>query len=599
MSSRTLSRVQSRRFSTTLSRVTRRMAALGVLVAGSLTGGASVHAVPLAHDMTDRLIVKYKDQDARSLSTARQVTGMNVVARRRNALGAELWRLDQQMSLAEARALANSLMSRDPAIEYAEPDLVMRPFLTPNDSRYAEQWDLFEATGGLRADLAWDKATGSGVTVAVLDTGYLPHADLSANLVMGYDFVSDAFVGNDGDGRDADARDPGDAVVAGECGGGQPAQDESSSWHGTHVAGTIAAVTNNARGIAGVAFGSRVLPVRVLGKCGGYLSDIADAVIWASGGSVAGAPTNVTPARVINLSLGGSGNCGATYQNAINAARSRGSVVVVAAGNSNTDVSSATPANCAGVITVAATGRTGGRAYYSNYGTLVDLAAPGGDMSTGTVNGILSTLSDGLTMPGADNYAFYQGTSMATPHVAGTVALMLSRNPALTPDEVETRIKSSARAFPAACNGCGMGLVDANAAVDAAVGTVNPPPSSPTLTAEAEPNNTLASANVVSASTTLSGTLASRTDTDYFRLGLPAGKTLSTSLALTNSRMDYDLYLYDEAGRLLASSRLGAGRTETINTTNTTAATVIRIVRVVYYTGPTGSTARYNLRMSW
>jgi serine protease len=565
----------------------------------AMTGAANVQAVPLALDMTDRLIVKYKDGATRSLATARNATGKNVVSRRRNALGAELWRLDQQMSVREARALAASLKARDAAIEYAEPDLVMRPLLTPNDSRYAEQWHLFESTGGLRADLAWDKSTGAGVTVAVLDTGYLPHADLAANLVMGYDFVSDAFVGNDGDGRDADARDPGDATVAGECGNGQPAQDESSSWHGTHVAGTIAAVANNASGVAGVAYGAKVLPVRVLGKCGGYLSDIADAIIWASGGSVPGAPVNATPARVINMSLGGGGSCGTTYQNAINSARSRGTAVVVAAGNSNTDVSSSTPANCSGVITVAATGRTGARAYYSNYGSLVDVAAPGGDMSTGTVNGVLSTLSDGLSGPGADNYAFYQGTSMATPHVAGAVALMLAKNAALTPDEVETRLKSSARAFPGSCSGCGVGLVDANAAVVAATGTMPPPPA-PTITAETEPNNTLASANVVAASTTVSGSIASRSDMDYFRLSLPAGKTLSSSLAMTSSKADYDLYLYDDAGRLLFSSRLGAGRTETINVTNSSSVAVTRILRVVYYSGPKGtSTGRYNLRMSW
>jgi serine protease len=577
---------------------TRRLAAASVFCV--LTGAATAQAVPLAQDMTDRLIVKYKDSAARSLTTARNATGKNVVSRRRNALGAELWRMDQQMSVREARALAASLKARDPAIEYAEPDLVMRPFMTPNDSRYAEQWHLFEATGGLRADLAWDRSTGAGITVAVLDTGYLPHADLAANLVMGYDFVSDAFVGNDGDGRDADARDPGDAVVAGECGSGQPTQDESSSWHGTHVAGTIAAVTNNASGVAGVAFGSRVQPVRVLGKCGGYLSDIADAVIWASGGSVSGVPVNTTPARVINMSLGGGGSCGTTYQNAINSARSRGTVVVVAAGNSNTDVSSSTPANCTGVITVAATGRTGGRAYYSNYGSLVDVAAPGGDMSTGTVNGVLSTLSDGLGAPGADNYAFYQGTSMATPHVAGTVALMLAKNAALTPDEVETRLKSSVRAFPATCSGCGVGLVDANAAVLAAEGSTPPPPPPSTITAETESNNTLASANVVAAPTTVSGSISSRSDTDYFRLSLPAGKSLSSSLALTSSKADYDLYLYDQTGKLLFSSRLGAGRTETITTSNTSANAVTYFLRVVYYSGPTGtSTGRYNLRMSW
>ena len=162
----------------------------------------------------------------------------------------------------------------------------MRRTLTPNDTRYNEQWHYFEATGGINAPAAWDKSTGTGVVVGVIDTGYRPHADLAANLLPGYDFISDTFVVNDGNGRDSDARDPGDWINAGECGPGDPATFEASSWHGTHVAGTIAAVTNNGNGVAGVAFNARVVPARVLGKCGGFTSDIADAIVWASGGTV-------------------------------------------------------------------------------------------------------------------------------------------------------------------------------------------------------------------------------------------------------------------------------------------------------------------------
>ena len=231
----------------------------------------------------------------------------------------------------------------------------------------------------------------------------------------------------DGNGRDADPSDPGDATVAGQCGAGSGASN--SSWHGTHVAGSIAAKTNNG---VGVAFNAKIVPVRVLGKCGGYPSDIADAIIWASGGAVSGVPANANPARVINMSLGGGGACANTSQNAINSARSRGTVVVVAAGNSNADASGANPANCPGVVAVAATNRSGGRAYYSNYGAVVDVAAPGGDARTAG-GGILSTLNAGTTTPGADSYAFYQGTSMAAPHVAGVAALMLSKTPGLTP----------------------------------------------------------------------------------------------------------------------------------------------------------------------
>ena len=209
--------------------------------------------------------------------------------------------------------------------------------------------------------------------------------------MQGYDFITDTAISNDGDGRDSDASDPGDAIAAGECGNGKPLQARTSSWHGTHVAGTIAAKTNNGLGVAGVAFNAKVLPLRVLGKCGGYTSDIADAITWASGGTVAGVPANANKARVINMSLGGTGACDTTTQTAINGARSRGTVVIVAAGNDNMNVSNASPANCSGVVAIAATDKAGGRASYSNYGTLIDVAAPGGD--TGGL--ILSTLNAG------------------------------------------------------------------------------------------------------------------------------------------------------------------------------------------------------------
>jgi serine protease len=355
----------------------------------------------------------------------------------------------------------------------------MVPLATPNDPMYSQQWDFFEATGGLRLPAAWDKSTGSGINVAVIDTGYRPHADLSGQILPGYDFIANTTIANDGNGRDSDASDPGDWTPAGSCSAGVPASDESSSWHGTHVAGTIAAKTNNGVGVAGVAYGAKIVPARVLGRCGGYTSDIADAIVWTSGGSVTGVPANANKARVLNLSLGGSGACDATTQNAINSARSRGAVVVVAAGNSNVNASNASPANCAGVIAVAATGRSGGKASYSNYGTVVDVAAPGGDYGAG----ILSTLNSGTSTPASDSYASYMGTSMATPHVAGVAALMLSANPNLTPDEVEARLKSTARAFPAACPGCGAGIVDAEAAVNAALPSTAPTaPAAPSTT---------------------------------------------------------------------------------------------------------------------
>ncbi|WP_305080375.1 S8 family peptidase [Microbulbifer sp. YPW16] len=429
--------------------------------------------------VTDRLIVKYKNVPGASASAmAAQRMSDTAVSRlsrnagaklkhmRRLATGAQLLRLEKGANARDLGAIMQRLR-QDPEIEYVEPDLLLKPQTVPTDPRYNEQWHYFEPTAGLNLPDAWDTTQGEGVVVAVIDTGYRPHPDLLDNLLPGYDMISDSTIAQDGDGRDGDALDPGDWAPAGACGEGEP--ESGSSWHGTHVAGTVAAATNNGAGIAGVAYKAKVVPIRVLGRCGGYTSDIADAMIWGAGGAVAGVPANANPAQVLNLSLGGGGSCGNTTQNAINTARSLGATVVVAAGNSNTNASNANPANCDGVVTVASVDRSGGRAWYSNYGDVVDVAAPGGDTSVSS-NGVLSTLNSGSQGPESDNYAFYQGTSMATPHVAGAAALLYSLDPAITPDEVESVLASTARSFPATCNQCGTGIVDASAAVAAVNG---------------------------------------------------------------------------------------------------------------------------------
>ena len=431
---------------------------------------------------TDQIIVKYKSlavsptaigmsvasgnvaQQAQVLS---QRMGINIQHRRQMANGARVFRLQRKRKALDLAQMLAKIQA-DPNVEYAEPDLLMQPLATPNDALYNEQWHYYESTGGLNLPAAWDTTTGAGTIVAVIDTGYRPHPDLVANLLPGYDMISDTFVSVDGNGRDSDATDPGDASSAGQCGPGQPAR--SSSWHGTHVAGTVAAVTNNGTGVAGVAYGAKIVPLRALGRCGGYTSDIADSIIWASGGSVAGTPANANPADVINMSLGGGGACSTTTQSAINTARANGSTIVVAAGNSNTNASSANPANCNGVITVASTDRNGARAYYSNFGSVVDVAAPGGDVTTGGANGVLSTLNSGSSGPVADNYAYYQGTSMAAPHVAGLAALLKAVDGSLTPDQIESTIKATARSFPGTCNQCGTGIADAAAAVASITG---------------------------------------------------------------------------------------------------------------------------------
>ena len=567
---------------------------------------APVAAMAADAGFTDRIIVKYRNTSALAAATgqASQLRGTDLPAARlgvtmnrlrATALGAQVLRADRRLSLAEAAQLARDIVASDPNVEYAEPDRILRHTMTPNDPRYNEQWHYFEATGGINAPPAWDKSTGTGVVVAVIDTGYRPHADLAGAFLQGYDFISDTFVSNDGNLRDTDASDPGDWINPGECGPGDPTAFEASSWHGTHVSGTIAARTNNSLGVAGVAFNARIVPARVLGKCGGYTSDIADAIVWTSGGTVSGVPANANPARVLSISLGGGGACDSTTQNAINSARSRGASVIVAAGNENANAANSTPANCSGVVTVAAVGRNGGKASYSNFGATVEVAAPGG---SGGANSVLSTLNAGSTSPGADSYALYNGTSMATPHVSGVVALMLSVKPTLTPDQVTSILQSTARAFPATCSQCGSGIVNANAAVDAAIGGT--PPDPPGTIAEVEPNNSRTASQLISVdNTTVNGTIGSTSDNDYYRLTLPAGGTLVATLT-PNASSDYDLYVYNSNGTLIGSSELGTGAVDRVTVTNTGASAFVRYVRVVRWSGGTGATnGKYTVNMNW
>ncbi|MBB5211258.1 S8 family serine peptidase [Microbulbifer hydrolyticus] len=395
---------------------------------------------------------------------------------RRSLFGGEfdVLRLQQRLPENALQQLIRTL-EKQPGVLSVEVDRMMQHTAVPNDSRYSEQWHYFEATGGINLETAWDTHDGSGVVVAVIDTGITDHSDLNANVIRGYDFIGDTAVANDGNGRDNDPSDPGDWLDAWECGFFNPSQPRNSSWHGTHVAGTIAAVTGNGQGVAGIAPGAKVLVARVLGKCGGYTSDIIDAIVWSSGGTVSGVPANANPAQVINLSLGGQGSCGAAMQSAIDTARANGTTVVIAAGNSNADAANYAPANCNGVVTVAATDRQGNRASYSNYGDSVEISAPGGETNT-TANGILSTLNSGSQGPVGETYRHYQGTSMAAPHVAGVAALLYQANPALSPNQVIQAIQDTARAVPGSCSGgCGAGIIDARAALDAVSGGNRPP----------------------------------------------------------------------------------------------------------------------------
>jgi len=551
-----------------------------------------------AEETTDRLIVHYRGSNGAGRRSALQaaprattqalqrlqLAGLQAQAVHRNGLGSQVLHLNRAAPASELVALARQIMADDPNVLYAEPDRKLRALSTPTDPLYTSQWHYFEATGGLNLPSAWDRSTGTGIVVGVIDTGVRAHADLADNLLPGHDFISSTSVSNDGNGRDADASDPGDG-----CNGGR------SSWHGTHVAGTVAAVADNGEGGAGVAYSAQILPVRVLGCGGGYFSDIADGLLWASGSAVGGVAAPSQPARVLNLSLGGRSACPTTMQAAINQARANGAVVVVAAGNSNQDASLHTPANCAGVVTVAANGRGGGRAPYSNYGAKIDVTAPGGNQSTGAANGVLSTLNDGYSTAGNDNYAYYQGTSMAAPHVAGVAALMLSRHPELTPNEVEVLLKSTARALPAACTGgCGRGIVHASAAVNAVFLGAE----SPSSAAETEPNDALAAAGVLSSfPVKLGGTMASATDVDTVKVNVGVGQTVTARL-ISADTANYDLSLRNLAGTLAKSSVRGAGLTDTVTWRNAGGTAVDIYLRVRRVTGPIGVSGVYTLEVT-
>lgn len=439
------------------------ISAAGTAAAAGRVDTAGLHSAE--QTSFDRFIVKYRAGTGAGAMQANlagagrgNAQAVSVSRVRTLAVGGEVVHANRALDRVEAESLMRQIAA-DPNVEYVEVDRLMKALMTPNDTHYGTYlWGMQSGTGGIKADQAWNTTNGNGVVVAVLDTGYTDHSDLVGNILQGYDFISSKTVAGDGGGRDADAHDVGDYYRA-----------DNSSWHGSHVSGTVAAVGNNGKGVIGVAYGAKVVPVRVLGRGGGYTSDIVDGIIWASGGSVAGVPANANPAEVINMSLGGSGACSSTYQNAINGAVARGTIVVVAAGNSNADAAGFTPASCNSVINVAATNKSGTRASYSNYGAKIDVAAPGGDSPDCTTL-IVSTGNAGTSGPTTENYTCLAGTSMASPHVAGVVALMQAvRTTPLTPAEVESILKSTLRAFPGSNDKpIGAGIIDAAAAVSAA-----------------------------------------------------------------------------------------------------------------------------------
>lgn len=517
------------------------LAALALLAPLGLhapTQAQSSPAASAASAASARVIVKFKSSSPLLRRQAQATAAGERAAALSDRVGVRLaagLSISERKQVVTARgltseALAARLAAQDD-VEYAVPDRRRQRAAPPNDTRYTSvagvgpavgQWYLRAPSGNVRSSIdvepAWDRAPSSSpVVVAVLDTGIRDdHGDLAAHLLPGYDMVApepdeptNFFTANDGNGRDPDPSDPGDAVSAGECGNGVPEFDESSSWHGTQTAGLIGAVTDNSLGMASVGREHvRVLPVRVLGKCGGYDSDIQAGMRWAVGLAVPGVPDNplANRAKVINMSLGGDGPCDNGYPEEVAAVLATGAVVVVSAGNSEGLAVSA-PANCTGVIAVAGLRHVGSKVGFSNVGSEVTLAAPGGNcinvgvgepclypILTTTNSGNIAPVAapTGSTYSNSSNYSV--GTSFSAPLVSGTVGLMLATRPDMTQAEVRTALQGSARVFPnsgsdtttavPACHApdgsrqaecycttstCGAGMLDAGRAVQAAV----------------------------------------------------------------------------------------------------------------------------------
>jgi serine protease len=523
------------------------MVALSALWGPSRAELTSQRPAPLAPDARNgRVIVKFKAEatlaQARILSAAGSSPSAEQVAQRLQARATGLGHrhglalrsgraIDGRTQVMMADGVASTALaarlSQDPEVEYAVVDARHRRLRIPNDPLYVPtpvptqgpavgQWYLKppqagtlttgnEVVASIDAQGAWDITTGhSSTIVAVLDTGVRrDHPDLAGKLLPGFDMISDPVLANDGDGRDADPSDPGDWINAGDVATPdfEDCEIADSSWHGTQTAGLIAAATNNATGMAGAGWRVRVLPMRVLGKCFGYESDITAAMRWAAGLDVPGTPVNPHPAKVINLSLGRPGACDGTYPDAIAAVRSQGVVVVASAGNS-TGHAVNVPANCSGVIGVAAVRHIGTKVGFSDVGPQLTIAAPGGNcVNIGAgqpcLFPILTSGDSGTTVPGSaiftDSFNISVGTSFSAPLVSATVALMMTANRSLTPDQVKAALQGTARPFPSsgapadpdlgaiqqchAPNGtdqlqcycttttCGAGLLDARAAV--------------------------------------------------------------------------------------------------------------------------------------
>lgn len=577
----------------------------------------------VAPEDTDRLIVRLRASGPGiaaakpGLAAAALAERMAAVGERAGVRTRNLRQLGNDMQVVQVDVAASGgtldaallRLRADPAVEFAEPDARMRPHRVPNDPGFAEQWSLLppvatasgRTASAVDAVAAWDTTLGSpGVVVAVLDTGVrFDHPDLrrvaeGGKLLPGYDFVGTdsngtARTANDGDGWDPDPSDPGDWISS---------QDrllapfancslDDSSWHGTRVAGMLAGLTDNQAGIAGIGWGNLVLPVRVLGKCGGYVSDIIAGMRWAAGLAQPGVPSNPSPARILNLSLGGEGACSSAYQAAVDEVTGNGVLVVVSAGNDGSLTDQ--PANCRGVANVTGIRHAGTKVGFANLGPEVTIAAPGGNcVNVGAGEPCLFSLDTttnlGATTPAANSYTdrvvnINVGTSFAAPIVSGVAGLMASVNGNLAPAQLIARLQATATPFPvsssasvptcrvplsdadtqlAECNcttaTCGAGMVNAPGAVAAALRpiAVTMGPSS----AEAGSTVSLSGAGSLGAN--------GRTVTSY-AWTLVSGSTSLSSLAGPTTSFVAPAFSGDVAVRLTVTD--DAGRIDAATTT--------------------------------
>lgn len=472
-----------------------------IALATWLIGGLPANAATPQPQYTGDLIIKWRDDTSGTrkplsateagnrLLSVGQAAGSTLQVKRTLATDAQLMRTGLTDPASIEAAVAK--IAQDARVAYVVPDRVLYPSAIPNDTLFATQNNLALPTvvpGGINMQPAWDITKGSpNLVVAVVDTGYTDHPDLSSKILPGYNFISDPIRAGNTYGRGPDAHDMGDGVTSAteypslSCSTTET-YPQYSSWHGTEVSSVLAAATNNGTDIAGVGWNTNIVPVRVSGRCGALLSDTVDGMLWAGGLPVSGAPANANPARVVNVSLGSTGSCSAAEQDAVNRLAALGTVVVAAAGNEAAQSVDA-PANCAGAIAVTAHVDSGENASYANVGPQVAISAPGGGCpnsqpSCATPSTIIVDSNDGQYSPGnavvkpnATAPGAVAGTSFSTPEVAGTIALMLSVQPQLSNAQILAGLQQTARPHPSgtycAVNTgvCGAGLLDTAGAV--------------------------------------------------------------------------------------------------------------------------------------